>query len=114
MITFKDVSHDWGDFKLRDVSFTVEHGEYFVILGPTGAGKTLILETIAGFYTPDNGEILLRNEACSDVMPEHRNVGFVYQDYALFPHMTVEENIRFGLTIRDVHEMKQINESSHY
>jgi molybdopterin-binding protein len=101
MITFKDVSHDWGAFQLRDVSFTLEEGEYFVILGPTGAGKTLILETIAGFYTPDSGEILLRGKECSDVMPEHRDVGFVYQDYALFPHMTVEENIRFGLEIRE-------------
>ncbi len=105
MITFNDVSHDWGDFKLRDVTFTVERGEYFVILGPTGAGKTLILETIAGFYTPNSGEILLRGEECSYVLPEHRDVGFVYQDYALFPHMTVEENIRFGLEIREVSEL---------
>jgi len=106
LITFKDVSQDWGTFRLRDVSFTVDEGEYFVILGPTGAGKTLILETIAGFYTPNSGEILLRGKECSDVMPEHRNVGFVYQDYALFPHMTVEENIRFGLEIREIPEQE--------
>lgn len=106
MITFNDVSHDWGEFSLKEVSFTVETGEYFVILGPTGAGKTLILETIAGFYTPQIGEINLRGEDSSNVLPEHRKVGFVYQDYALFPHMTVEENIRFGLEIRGINQQE--------
>jgi molybdate/tungstate transport system ATP-binding protein len=106
LITFKDVNHDWGEFSLKEVSFTVETGEYFVILGPTGAGKTLILETIAGFYTPKIGEIMLRGEDCSHVLPEHRKVGFVYQDYALFPHMTVEENIRFGLEIREINQQE--------
>jgi len=106
LITFKDVSHDWGEFSLKDVSFNVKEGEYFVILGPTGAGKTLILETVAGFYTPHCGEIMLRGKECSHLLPEHRKVGFVYQDYALFPHMTVEENIRFGLEIRGINQQE--------
>lgn len=102
MIRFENVSHDWGSFSLKNVSFKVEKGEYFVILGPTGAGKTLILETIAGFYIPDKGDIILRGEMSNDMVPEERGVGFVYQDYALFPHLTVEENIRFGLDIRKI------------
>lgn len=100
LIEFIDVSNDWGDFKLKNVSFKVEKGEYFVILGPTGAGKTLILETIAGFYTPSSGRILLRGEEAGENLPEQRKVGFVYQDYALFPHMSVEQNIMFGLEIK--------------
>lgn len=97
MIALKTVSHDWGDFSLTDVTFSVAEGEYFVILGPTGAGKTLILETIAGFYVPREGHILLKGNDATHIPPEKRNIGFVYQDYALFPHMTVEENVAFGL-----------------
>lgn len=106
MIRFENVSNDWGSFSLKNVSFEVEEGEYFVILGPTGAGKTLILETIAGFYIPEEGCILLRGEDSSKQVPEERNVGFVYQDYALFPHLTVEENIRFGLDLRKIPRVK--------
>jgi len=71
-----------------------------MIIGPTGAGKTLILETIAGFYNPSQGYISLKNQDASTLSPENRNVGFVYQDYALFPHMTVYKNIAFGLEMR--------------
>lgn len=102
MIRFEGVSNDWGEFRLRDVSFSVGEGEYFVVLGPTGAGKTLLLETIAGFYTPRSGRILLRGEDAETLLPEERGVGFVYQDYSLFPHMTVEGNTRFGLEMRGV------------
>jgi molybdate/tungstate transport system ATP-binding protein len=97
MIAFEKVSHDWGEFSLKDVTFSVAEGEYFVILGPTGAGKTLILETIAGFYIPREGHILLNRKDATHIPPEKRNIGFVYQDYSLFPHMTVEENVAFGL-----------------
>jgi molybdate/tungstate transport system ATP-binding protein len=100
MITLEKVSHEWGDFSLKNVSFRVKKGEYFIILGPTAAGKTLILETIAGFYIPRNGNILLNGKNSTHIPPEKRNIGFVYQDYSLFPHMTVEENIAFGLKMR--------------
>jgi molybdate/tungstate transport system ATP-binding protein len=100
MITLEDVSHEWGDFSLKNVSFSVNKGEYFVILGPTAAGKTLILETIAGFYIPRRGNIILNGKDSTRVIPEKRNIGFVYQDYSLFPHMTVKENIAFGLKMR--------------
>jgi molybdate/tungstate transport system ATP-binding protein len=100
MITLENVSHEWGEFSLKNVSFSVNKGEYFVILGPTAAGKTLILETIAGFYIPHRGNIFLNGKNSTRIIPEKRNVGFVYQDYSLFPHMTVKENIAFGLEMR--------------
>jgi molybdate/tungstate transport system ATP-binding protein len=100
MIALENVSHEWGDFSLKNVSFSLNKGEYFVILGPTAAGKTLILETIAGFYTPREGSIFLNGKNSTHIQPEKRNIGFVYQDYSLFPHMTVKENIAFGLKMR--------------
>jgi molybdate/tungstate transport system ATP-binding protein len=100
MIALENVSHEWGEFSLKNVSFSVNNGEYFVILGPTAAGKTLILETIAGFYIPHRGDIFLNGKNSTSIQPEKRNIGFVYQDYSLFPHMTVKENIAFGLKMR--------------
>jgi len=100
MITLEKVSHEWGDFSLKNVTLSVNEGEYFIILGPTAAGKTLILETIAGFYIPREGGIFLNEKNITHIPPEKRNIGFVYQDYSLFPHMTVEENIAFGLKVR--------------
>lgn len=100
MITLEKVSHDWDDFSLKDITFSLSKGEYFVILGPTGAGKTLLLETIAGFHTPREGRILLDGKDATGAPPEKRNVSLVYQDYSLFPHMTVKENIAFGLEMR--------------
>ena len=104
MITFEKVSHEWGDFSLKNVTFNINRGEYFVILGPTAAGKTLILETIAGFYIPCEGNIFLNGRDTASIPPEKRNIGFVYQDYSLFPHMSVEENIAFGLKMRKLPE----------
>ncbi len=85
---------------MKDVTFHVDDGEYFVIIGPTGAGKTLILEIIAGFYNPSEGNITINDQNTLSLPPENRNIGFVYQDYALFPHMTVQENISFGLEMQ--------------
>lgn len=102
MITLDNVSHEWGEFSLKNVTLSVERGEYFVILGPTGAGKTLILETIAGFHIPGEGHIFLDGKDATDLPPEKRKIGLVYQDYSLFPHMTVEGNIAFGLKMRKI------------
>ena len=102
MISFNAVSHNFGKFSLKNMDFTVEKGEYFVIIGPTGAGKTLLLESIAGFHTPQKGTIILTGRRERDLNPEDRGVGFVYQDYALFPHLTVWENVAFGLEMRDI------------
>lgn len=100
MIKIIHLSKDWKEFSLKDINLEVKKGEYFVILGPTGAGKTLLLETIAGFYFPDSGEVGIDGHDVTNLPPERRRIGFIYQDYSLFPHFTVEENIEFGLKLR--------------
>ncbi len=100
MIEVKDVYKDWKDFSLEAINFEVKKGEYFVILGPTGAGKTLLLETLAGFYIPDRGGIWIEGRDVTIVPPEKRHIGFIYQDYSLFPHLNVEQNIDFGLKLK--------------
>ncbi len=91
-----------GDFHLRGIELAIAPGEYFVILGPTGGGKTVLMETIAGLHRPRRGQVLLDGVDVTRKPPEGRDVGFVYQDYALFPHMSVAENIGFGLRLRRV------------
>ncbi|MDK2890056.1 MAG: molybdate transport system ATP-binding protein [Methanoculleus sp.] len=100
MLVIDSVSKSLGEFSLSNVSLSVEDGEYFIVLGPTGAGKTILLETIAGIYSPDTGRILLNGRDITDVPARERNIGMVYQDYMLFPHLTVEANIGFGLRSR--------------
>ncbi len=100
MLEVKNLSIDLGEFKLINVSLQVREGEYFVVLGPTGAGKTVLAECIAGIHRPQKGEIFLRGERIDHLKPEERGIGYVPQDYALFPHMTVRDNISFGLRIR--------------
>jgi len=101
MLDIRNLTADLGDFTLRGIDLTVEDGEYFVILGPTGAGKTILLELVAGIYTADDGRIVLQGEDVTNRPPKDRPVSMVYQDYMLFPHMTVEENVRFGLESED-------------
>jgi molybdate/tungstate transport system ATP-binding protein len=87
-------------FTLHDVNLTVATGEFFSLLGPTGAGKTLILESIAGLVKPVNGHIRIGTRDVTYLPPEKRGVGIVYQDHALFPHLNVEQNIAYGLRYR--------------
>lgn len=113
MIKIKNLSRDWKEFKIRDINLEVDKGEYFVILGPSGSGKTMLLELIAGVWDPESGNIQLNNQDVTYLPPEKRGVGFVYQDYMLFPHKTVFENIAFGLKIRKLDKEKiktQVNE----
>jgi molybdopterin-binding protein len=100
MIKLNNIYKSLGQFELKNISLNIKNNEYFVILGPTGTGKTVILELIAGMYHPDQGEIWINGENVTHKYPEERNIGFVYQDYMLFPHLTVEENILFGLKIK--------------
>ena len=86
---------------LDGVSLTVEEGEFFTLVGPSGCGKTTTLRTIAGLSTPTEGTVRFDGEDVSDVPVEERNVGVVFQSYALFPHMTVAENVRYGLRFTD-------------
>lgn len=86
-----------GDFHLREVSFEIPRGGYGLLIGPSGSGKTTLLETVAGHLAPLSGEVHLHGEAMTGRPPERRGVGFVYQNYHLFPHLDVAENIRYGL-----------------
>jgi len=100
MIEINDLSIDLGEFHLRDIDLTVNDGEYMVVLGPTGAGKTVLVECIAGIHQPDSGTIVVDGADVTRLYPEERNIGYVPQDYALFPNMTVRKNIAYGLETR--------------
>jgi molybdate/tungstate transport system ATP-binding protein len=97
VIRLEGVSVQVGSFRLDDVSLVVPAGGYGLIIGPTGSGKTTLLEAIAGHQPLRRGRIGLRDEDVTTAPPEARRVGFVYQHYHLFPHLTVEENIGYGL-----------------
>src|ERR1700758_4524942 len=93
----------YGDVTaLADVDLVVRAGEFFTLLGPSGSGKTTLLRLIAGFERPDAGRIELGGSDVTRVPPYARNVNTVFQDYALFPHMTVAQNIEYGLRVRRV------------
>jgi molybdopterin-binding protein len=85
-----------GGFELRDISFSVPSGGYALIIGPTGSGKTTLLEAIAGIAPLQSGRVLLHGEDVTALAPERRGLGFVYQQYHLFPHLTVRQNIGYG------------------
>lgn len=97
MIEVRNLHVDLGEFVLTDITLNIEEGEYFIILGPTGAGKTVLLESIAGLYPIKSGEIWLRGNEVTRVEPEKRKISIVYQDHVLFPHLSVKDNIVFGL-----------------
>ncbi len=114
MIEIKALSRKWKSFALDSLDLTIRDGEYFVILGPTGSGKTLLLELLAGFHRPDSGKILINGKDVTDLSPEKRNLAFVYQDYSLFPHMTVKKNIEFGLKMKKLKAPEKFREISEY
>ncbi|MCC7016638.1 MAG: ABC transporter ATP-binding protein [Rhodospirillales bacterium] len=87
---------------VSEVSLSIEEGELFTLLGPSGCGKTTLLRLIAGFYAPDAGTILFDGQRVNDMPPHERGIGMVFQNYALWPHMTVFDNVAYGLKLRDV------------
>ncbi|MEY9975563.1 sulfate/molybdate ABC transporter ATP-binding protein [Lysinibacillus sp. RC79] len=100
-IQIKNVSKKFGSFQaLEDVSLHIQSGELVALLGPSGSGKTSLLRVIAGLETSDVGEILFDNQSITERHPKERNVGFVFQHYALFRHMTVFDNVAYGLKVR--------------
>jgi putative spermidine/putrescine transport system ATP-binding protein len=102
-VSFTQVSRHFGDVRaVDDVSFAVEDGAFFAMLGPSGSGKTTCLRLIAGFEEPDAGEIALHGQSMLGVPPYDRRVNTVFQDYALFPHMSVLDNVAYGLMVRGV------------
>ncbi len=84
---------------LSDLNLTVAEGEFFVLLGPSGGGKSTILKTVCGIEQPDAGQILLNGRDLTRLPPRDRNIGMVFQDYGLYPHMNAHENIAYGLHI---------------
>jgi ABC-type Fe3+/spermidine/putrescine transport system ATPase subunit len=103
----KNVTKSWGSFALKNINLTVNDGEYLVILGPTGSGKTLLLETIVGFNKPDEGRIIMDGKDITEVAPEKRGIGYVPQNSLLFPHLTIRQNLAFGLKMRGMKRAEQ-------
>lgn len=97
MITIEHVFIDLSEFRLQDITLSIAEGEFFMLLGPTGAGKTVLLEAIAGLIPVTRGRIIIKDRDMTDLPPENRGIGIVYQDYSLFPHLSVYENITYGL-----------------
>ena len=102
-VSFRNVSRHYGAVKaVDDVSFEIKDGEFFAMLGPSGSGKTTCLRLIAGFEQPTGGAVAIHGQDVTGIPPYDRDVNTVFQDYALFPHMTVLENVGYGMMIRKV------------
>lgn len=97
MLELRNISKRFAGFCLNDVSFSVGRGDYFILLGESGAGKSMVLETIAGLVAPDSGAILLDGIDITTKKIQNRKIGLVFQDHAVFPHLTVAENISYSL-----------------
>ena len=107
-IRIQDVSKHYGPVTaLNDVSLEVKQGEFVTLLGPSGSGKTTLLMVVAGFTTPDTGSVSIGQADITRMPPYRRGIGVVFQNYALFPHMTVGENIAFPLRMRHIPRAKR-------
>src|SRR6187549_2446620 len=102
-VSFRQVSRHFGAVKAVDaVDLDIRPGEFFAMLGPSGSGKTTCLRLIAGFEQPTGGHIEIFGETAEGLPPYRRNVNTVFQDYALFPHMTILDNVGYGLMVKGV------------
>src|SRR5213595_1129874 len=100
-IELKNVTKKFGEVTaVNNVSFSVKDGELMALLGPSGGGKTTVLRMIAGLEMPTSGDVLINGKRVNDLKVQQRNIGFVFQNYALFKNMNVFKNIAFGLTIK--------------
>ncbi len=107
MVQLKNVTKRFGSFvATHDVNLDIEEGEFLTLLGPSGCGKTTLLRMISGFETPTEGAVYLAGKDVTHVPPYKRDVNQVFQSYALFPHLTVAENIAFGLKMKKVAEVR--------
>ena len=106
IVEFKDVSMSFGNSKvLKNIDLEIEKGNFYTLLGPSGCGKSTILKLIGGFLSPTSGDVLLGNKVVNDLPANKRQVNTVFQDYALFPHMNVFENVAFGLKIKKLRRL---------
>ena len=103
-IVFEGVTKEFGDevVAVDDLSLEIEDGEFMVLVGPSGCGKSTILRMLAGLEEVTAGEIWIDETQVTDLSPKERDIAMVFQNYALYPHLTVEENIAFGLKLRRV------------
>ena len=101
MVKFENVEIRYGDFvAINDLNLEIKEGEFFTFLGPSGCGKTTSLRALAGFITPSKGKVIVAGKDVTNLPVENRNIGMVFQSYALFPTMTVYENIAFGMKVK--------------
>ena len=100
-VSFKNISKSWGDTTaLNNVSLDVPAGQFTALLGPSGCGKSTALRIVSGLDDPTSGQVLIDGEDVTDAAPAARDIAMVFQSYALFPHLSVAENIIFGLRVR--------------
>ena len=100
-VLLNDITKKFGELKAIDnASLTIEEGDFFTLLGPSGCGKTTLLRTVAGFYTPDKGTVIFGDQVINDIPAHKRETGMVFQNYALFPHLSVFDNVAYGLRAR--------------
>src|SRR5690606_1861025 len=112
-LVIKDLNVFYGAFQaIKDVTLEVERGEFVALLGPSGCGKTSLLRAVAGFVEPASGAISIGGRNVSGVPSRSRNLGIVFQSYALFPHMTALENVSFGLTCRNINREEILRRAS--
>ncbi len=107
LVSFKKIQKTYDGEKLvvKDLNLDIAEGEFVTLLGPSGSGKTTSLMMLAGFERPTQGEIMLKNQPLHTQPPHKRNIGMVFQNYALFPHMTVEQNLAFPLSVRKINQV---------
>jgi spermidine/putrescine ABC transporter ATP-binding subunit len=99
---------------LKNINLSIREGEFFTLLGPSGCGKTTLLRIIAGFVNPDQGQVIFEDEDMTQVSPENRNVGMVFQNYALFPFMNVFDNVAYGLKVKRMKKTDIKEKVKHY
>lgn len=107
MIKVKNLSVRLDQFKFKNITFGIERNQYFVLLGPSGTGKTLLVECLAGLHKPHKGHLWINGQEATSMSPEKRGISYVPQDYGLFPHLTVEENIFFGLRFQGLEKKEK-------
>ncbi len=109
MIKIENLMIDLPKFSLKDINLNITKNEFFVLMGPTGAGKTVLLEAIAGLIPVKQGKIIIENRDITKLLPENRGIGIVYQDFSLFSHLNVKQNIDYGLHFRKINKKEARN-----